>query len=212
MSAAQAACWLGTTRRVAYRRLQALAFAECVTYVRPFDRESGCYLATTAGLAAVRSPLPAPRVDPRSYRHDLGLTWLWLQADARSAGSGRVVSERVMRSQDGRGDGPGWAVGDRAARRGHYPDLVVEQGGRRFAIELELSIKSPRRLDRILTAYVRDSRVERILYFTDRPDVRGAVEAAVRRVRAEELVVVRDFHWDAGSPITEPGVELRAAA
>src|SRR3954469_9692988 len=106
--AGQAQAWLGAGRVVTYRRLQALVSLGLLRHERIFHAQPGVYLATNGGLALCGSPLPRARVDLRCYRHDLGVVWLAL-ALAREWGggeeaSGRVVTEREMRSADGRSE------------------------------------------------------------------------------------------------------------
>lgn len=100
---------LGVSGVVAYRRLRGLVGAGLLSYARIFHAQPGVYRVTEGGLALAGSALPVPRVDLRTYAHDLGVVWLALafEADA-SAGGGMqaVLGERVLRSQDRRaGDG-----------------------------------------------------------------------------------------------------------
>lgn len=62
---------LGLSELVVYRRLRVLRAHGLVDYARPFQREPGVFLITAAGLAPLRSELPAPRLDLRTYRHKL---------------------------------------------------------------------------------------------------------------------------------------------
>ena len=123
--------------------------------VAPDHRAPGC------GPSA--ATLPAPRgFDLATHRHDAGLG----VADAGGAGgalrraSRGVISEREMRSHDGRATDPAPALrGAPAAAPGpggrdrlHYPDMViVTETGHRVAFELELSTKEPDRRERILS-------------------------------------------------------------
>jgi hypothetical protein len=178
--------WLGASEVVAYRRLRGLVRSGLVAYERFFERRPGCYLITSAGLAVIESPVPRPTVDLRCYRHDSAVVWLWLAAGQGKFGAAqRVWSERAMRSHDHRSDPqlPGGPFGvplggyGRDGRpRLHFSDvLVIGQDGRRVALELELTLKSRRRLEGIMGGYAADPRIERVIYQTDCKKVAAAL-------------------------------------
>jgi len=159
---------------------------------------------TRDGLGAIESGIRAQRVDYKTYRHDIGVGWLYLAA--RQGVFGTLTDlrlERELRSADRRGDreGPnagvpaGIGVGaytpdGRPSR--HYPDLLMTTGtGHRVAVELELTAKSSDRLRRIMRAYASDHRVAAVLYLV--PDAQGArrIETAARRAGIASLVHVQ---------------------
>jgi DNA-binding PadR family transcriptional regulator len=155
--ASQVVVWLGASRAVVYRRLSALVEMGLLSHRRVFHGQPGVFAITNGGLAIAESSLPLPRLDLRTYRHDLGCVWLELQIVRRMASGEVVVSEREMRSRDRRAliDGghglfgvelPG--VGPAGQPRLHYPDLTIldADSGRRWAVELELTPKGRRRL------------------------------------------------------------------
>ena len=73
----------------------------------------------------------------------------------------------------------------------HRPDLVIANGERPIAIEVELTPKAPARLKAIVKAWRRARHVERVIYFCPGGPARGAVGRAIRDARAEERVSVR---------------------
>ncbi len=176
--------WLRTSEVVAYRRLKGLVESGLLSYRRIFHARPGCYQATAAGLGVIESPLPRATIDLRTYRHDVGVVWVWLAASNDCFGAyRRVLSERQMRSHDQRreqGDEsfaiPLGSYTPGGQPRLHYPDVLVTQtGGRQIAIELELTLKSRSRLEEILTGYRAQPRIECVLYFTDSATIRTAV-------------------------------------
>lgn len=200
---------------VAYRRLRGLVGAGLLSYARIFHAQPGVYRVTEGGLALAGSALPVPRVDLRTYAHDLGIVWVALAFEADAAASGDVVlSERELRSRDRRaGDGGRARLGVLLAGAGpagrarvHYPDLAILDGeGRRIvAVELELTCKGPRRLERILAAYARDRELQRVIYVTERSVVARAVARAAVRAGAEGVVETRSF----ASCVGEPGTRV----
>jgi hypothetical protein len=110
----------------------------------------------------------------------------------------QIVSERRMRSQDGRADDAKAPFGVRLGAAGrdgrprlHYPDLLlVTDTGHRVAFELELTLKEPRRRERILAAYAADKRIDAVIYLVDQPARRRAMQDSVRRVGIADRVRV----------------------
>jgi hypothetical protein len=78
------------------------------------------------------------------------------------------------------------------ASRTHRPDLVLlpnDAGCLPVAVEVELTVKAPRRLARICRAWARCSSVAGVLYLA--PDrVERALERAIEQARAGEQIVV----------------------
>jgi hypothetical protein len=192
------------------------------------DQPGRCYSITRRGLAAIESDLPAPRFDVRGYRHDLGVAWLWLAAHGGAFGplSG-VFSERRMRSSDAaeehaaRTDGVnretfavrlgGVGVGGR--ERLHYPDLLlVQNDGRRLALELELTPKSRIRRERILAGYAADGRIDGVVYLVERRGVGRGVEASAARLGVAGRVRVQAVRWGAQGRPPAGGVPDRTGA
>jgi hypothetical protein len=182
--ACQVMHWLGAGEVVAYRRLKGLVAGELLSYRRFFHHRPGCYQITRAGLGVIESELPRAQIDLRTYRHDIGVVWVYLAAVNGSCGPyERVLSERHMRAADQRRE-----VGDESfaiplggytpngGARTHYPDVLLTRGdGSRVAVELELTLKSRRRLEAILAGYAGEPRLAHLLYFTDRPAIAQAV-------------------------------------
>ena len=75
----------------------------------------------------------------------------------------------------------------------HRPDLVLwstnSVHARPVAVEVELTIKAPRRLEEICRAWARASHVAGVLYIAP-PSVEPALERAIGSVRAAERIVV----------------------
>ena len=216
MLAAQVALLEGIGIDAARHRLTALTRAGYLTSEQRYVAEPRAYAVTRDGRGAARSDLSQPRkLDPALYAHDVGVTWLTAAARRGLFGElSQVVSERRMRSEDGRGDRGrethgvryigsvgGWAGG---GARLHYPDLtVVAASGQRIAFELELQLKGAARRERILTAYAGDPRFDAVVYLVATPKERRMLEASARRVGLEDRLCVQLFRW---SGDREPGM------
>ncbi len=204
MLASQVQALLGTSDPVTRARLRALSRGGYLTQHRLFHQLPGCYQVTRSGLSAIGSDLPRPRIDLRSYMHDVGLGWLWLSARAGKFGPvAEVLSERQLRSRDGL---PGserdrlavrmFGFGPRGREQLHYPDLLLRTpSGKRIAIELELTGKGRARREKILSGYAADRKIDAVVYLVNRPEVARNVSASARKVGTSELVHVQPFLW-----------------
>jgi hypothetical protein len=188
---------LGVGASSASRRLGALARAGLLAQSRPFDRGPNWYRITRAGLDAISSSLPVPDSRLGQFKHDIGLAWIEIAAHRGSFGPvSEVISERRMRSEDGVWEhatspvdrelqgpphGMRLGLGPRGKERIHYPDMVLGlAGGKRVAVELELTAKSPRRRDEILMAYAAEKRVDAVLYLVETAAMATSIRAAAR--------------------------------
>jgi hypothetical protein len=191
---------LGISDSAAQGRLRALRAGGLLRTRRIFHAQPAAHQITAAGLRAIQSQLPPPRIDLRCYQHDVDLAWLWLAARRGTFGAlAQVLSERQMRSEDGRPEHQGEShgvrlggVGAQGRPRLHYPDLMlVTPAGQRVAVELEFSGKGRFRRERILAGYGADARVDAVLYLVDDPAVARSIQATARRLGISSLVHVQ---------------------
>jgi hypothetical protein len=199
---------LGISAGAASARLRALTNAGYLRRERKLIGP-GCYLIERKGLGAIGSKLPRPRdVDLATYKHDVGLAWLWLAAARGAFGSLQgVVSERQMRSHDGRAEDRSRPLGVRLSGVGphggvrrHYPDLLLQTGtGHRVAIELELTPKSRARRQEILGGYAADARIDAVLYLVEQKSTGRAIARTAAAVGISSLVHVQQVSFGPGS-------------
>jgi DNA-binding MarR family transcriptional regulator len=232
VQSAQIARLLAVSEGAARARLARLAAAGLLRAARPYDRQPRIHQITAAGLRATGSALAPPRLGLALLRHDLGLGWLWPAARDGAFGPLReLYSERAIRSREG---GPGASAppdasapsvaerlavraggyGPRGGRRLHHPDLVfLSAGGRRVAVELELSSKGGARLERIIARYAADPAYDLVIYLTDEPRIAERVRAAARRAGCADLVRVALVEFSPGRlTLGEAQVAVRAPA
>jgi hypothetical protein len=224
---------LGVSPETADRRLRLLSGRGYAVRDPIFEGHPPAVWITRAGLNAIESRLPTPRLDLRGYRHDLALGWLWLAArDGAFGPLDAIHSEREMRSRDRRADraGPEAAgeprfgvglggVGPRGGPLRHYPDLLLHTDrGHTIALELELTPKSTRRLDGIMRGFAGDARIDKVAYLV--PDARlgEKVASAARRAGIRDLVSVQRLvpaspagAPDPGRTVTRPRSAARTA-
>ena len=210
------AALLGTTVEAARLRLARLVRAEYVVKEPLFHRQPAMYLIARDGLGAIGSALPRPRRDIHAYEHDVGVAWLWIAARRGTFGPLReIVGERRMRSHDGARDPDvePFAVklggfGPRGRESLHYPDLLLRAAdGRRVALELELSSKGRRRLERILSGYAADPRIDGVVYLVASASLARSVQGAARRLGIASLVHIQRVRSTVSNPTAAVALE-----
>ena len=136
------------------------------------------------------------KVTPGSVRHwsacaDVAL---WIE---RQWGPDAYISEREVRLAELLAEKPLYSAGvgrtDSEAPLLHRPDLVIVAGERPIAVEVELTAKAPRRLERIVRGWRRSRLVERVLYFAPAGQAFDAVERTIARTHAEDRVELVDL-------------------
>lgn len=177
-------------RRVACRRLGALVDERLLTRRAVLYREPSLYLATAAGLRLCGlQHLGVPRIGAGSFRHACELAGVAVEL-SRGLVGWRLLSERELRAEEARRDRLLGSVRAGEGPRLHRPDLVlVSPTGRVAAVEVELSLKAPRRLEAICAAWAGARHVDSVYYLAGALAVRG-VGRAVARTRAEHTVRV----------------------
>jgi hypothetical protein len=186
-----------TTLASARARLLAAERAQLLSRRHLLTGQPALYTVTPAGLRAsgLRGLDPC-RVSASNARH--------LIACARAAAAlercypgQRVLGERELRREE-REHGAELAsarigMGPDGATVLHRPDLALlpdhPEEGLPVAVEVELSVKTPRRLAAICRAWARCRCVAGVLYLVA-PQVRSALERAVAEAQAGERIVV----------------------
>lgn len=212
----------GARRHTLEGRLRALVRGEYLTSGRVF--QDRYFQVRRGGLAAIGSGLKAPDFKLGSYKHDIGVAWLWLAARGGTFGSIReVIGERRLRSYDGALDHPPEPYGVRLGgfdrygnERLHYPDLLlIDPQGRRLALELELSSKGRAKRELILGGYAADGRVSRVLYLVEANaagrGIRRSVESATRDLGLTDRVRFQLIKEIRVAPAAAPRHRFRAA-
>jgi hypothetical protein len=174
-----------------FNRLDALKRARLLEI--DHDTASRCYSATPRGIREVGRTYAKRKITYDTYRHDVGVAWLWLAARAGSFGPvSETISERAMRSRDYHAGEHGERLAVRlGGGQHHYPDLLLHTpNGKRIAVELELSSKSRTQRERILSAYAIDRRVDAVVYLVENRATGKAIQDSARRAGISSLVHV----------------------
>lgn len=175
---------------------------------RPLTGHPALYTATRCGLrAADVSGLDPCRVSPSSALHLIECARV-AAALERCYPDHRVQGERELRGEErehgGALAGAQLGAGRRGEARRHCPDLVLwpsgPEGGLPVAVEVELTVKAPERLEEICRGWARARWVAGVLYLAS-PDAERALERAIQRAQAQERVVVVPLQALPGRPI-----------
>lgn len=186
---------LGVGQTMAYRRVADCIERGLLERLPLVRSEPSLLRATREGLRFAGLGLPVAVVAPGSVEHWLRCASVGLELEA-DYGPEHVLSERELRLAE-RIESQAIAsarVGElpSGAPRLHRPDLAVLAGERPVAIEVELSPKAPRRLERLIRAWRRASWVAEVRYLCAPGPARRAVERAIHKTRAEGRVRIEE--------------------
>ena len=184
----------GMGRSWAYARLSRQVALGALEEHKVLYRQPGLYVATPDGLRGRGlSRLGVYRVSPGGFVHAREVAAAAAALHFALPGFG-VLAEREMRliESDAGKLLASVKVGELAGGMPalHRPDLAfVNADGRTLAVEVELSVKAPRRLQRICTAYARARHVDHVYYLAE-PAPARAVARAIAETRAESRITV----------------------
>jgi hypothetical protein len=187
----------GTSVASARARAVAAAGDGLLLRRRPLAGEPSLYVITPAGLrAAGLRRLGLCRISPSNSMHMIACAAV---AAALEGGfpDQFLLSERELLCAASAAGGPPACArlsnGPLGSTRLHRPDLALcpsdRAGGLPVAVEVELTIKAPRRLAQICLAWSRARNVAGVVYLAP-PDVQRALERAIDRVHGRDRIVV----------------------
>jgi hypothetical protein len=184
-------------------RLQVLQKAGWLSRKRPLAQQPSLYTASRAGLRiAALLGLDPCRVSASNANHLIVCAWV-AAALERCYPDHAVLGERELRRDERERGAPLASARLGIAPDGgpllHRPDLVLWpeghesedrlEGGLPVAVEVELTVKAPRRLAEICRAWARCRCVAGVLYLAP-PEVRRALDRAIDQAQAGERIAV----------------------
>ena len=187
----------GTSVASARARAAAAEREGLVVRRRPLANEPSLYAITSAGLRMAGLQALGPcRVSPSNAMHAIVSAAVAVALE-RGYPDHRLLSERELRRQESEAGAPIASVrlvgGPLGGQRVHRPDLALcardRDGGVPVAVEVELTIKAPRRLAEICLAWSRARNVAGVVYVTA-PEVQPALERAIDSVAGRDRIVV----------------------
>jgi hypothetical protein len=182
-------------RSWAYARLSSMVAGGLLEQRTLLYRQPGLYIATADGLRwQGLERLGTYRVSPGGFQHAQQVAAAAVALHRTLPADWEISSEREIRLRESDRDEllasakVGELPGGRAAL--HRPDLaLLTPDGNVVAVEVELSVKAPRRLSAICTAWARARHVSGVYYLAP-PAVARAVQRAIAETRTEDRIVV----------------------
>jgi hypothetical protein len=182
-------------RTATYRRLHELVDYGLVRRHRLLYNDSGLLTATAEGLRwADLHRLSPARISLALVPHMIASAALAAELEPQLVHE-RLLSDREHRAAENAGGRPlasAILAPDRSDRPGlHRPDfaLVGADGEWVVAIEIELTLKTRTRLERILRGYLRNRNLRTVRYYAP-PQISEAVQRAARAVGADRLLEI----------------------
>jgi len=178
----------------AYVRLSRLVCDRLLEQKTLLHRKPGLYIATADGLRSCGlERLGLYGISPGGFEHAQEVTSAAVGLH-RGFPGWEILSEREIRAEESdRNELVASAkVGELPDGRPafHRPDLaLVSPEGSVLSVEIELSIKAPRRLAGICRGWARARHVSHVYYFAT-PAVARAVDRAIVETRAEDRITV----------------------
>lgn len=196
-AAAELADVAGLSETAATARLRLMVNDRLVEQVRLLAGEPALWVCTRRGLReAGRAELGVQRVSPAGFIHLRACARVARALERSLGGRFSVHSERELRAWERGGALIASAeLGFGSSPDVHRPDLVCVALARRslpIAVEVELTVKAPQRLQAIVRGWARSRRVAGVVYYATAPAAR-ALERAVERERAAPSVAVLDL-------------------
>ena len=191
------ACRRGVTIASARATLGAAVRARQLTRHRPLTGWPALYTITRAGLrSSALVGIDPARVSPAGAQHMIVCAFAAAALERRYPDQA-VIGERELRRREREAGTPFASVvlrrvGEHGALM-HRPDLVLVPRSNPprppVAVEVELTIKAPRRLAEICRAWARARHVDGVLYLAT-PAVERALDRAIEAARACERIAV----------------------
>jgi hypothetical protein len=182
-------------RWAAYRRLRALAALGLILSDKPFAHSPAALRVTREGARIAAAGLrPAPLVLSQ-LRHTLAVVWLTEYLLAEHPGA-ELTTERELRAHRYRE----LRAGTRESATGRTPDAILRiparsagaQGIATVAVELDLSRKDRRAMERMVHQYDRE-RVDAVWWYVTAGRV-DRIRRLVRELDADDRIEVRAWH------------------
>ncbi len=153
-------------KKLAYRRLNKLLKNNFLEYEWIFQGLPGVYRVTRGGAELSQDHLqPIRKINLATYEHQIQVMNLSLQL--LNEYGGEFVSERDLRHHLGI---------NMNNSKVHVPDGALILGDERIAIEVELSVKSQRRLEKIFRQYRKDFSYQAVWYFCGSQEVKNKLD------------------------------------
>ena len=170
----------------AYRRLRKLRELGLLRSDHTFYLETSVLRLTRSGASLADADVGPARLVLAEVHHSLAVVDLTEQLLSANK-SATLTTERELRVARRRE----MAANTRPIGRGRLPDAVLVKGGKKIAVELDLTTKRANDIERILRRYLQE-RYDEVWWYV-RPKSVQRLRDIVRRNRADDMVTVRSW-------------------
>lgn len=155
-----------------YRRLRLLKKNGYLIHERIFRDSPGVYRPSAKGVEVAGDALGTKKIRLATFHHDMTVVDVALALEENTGGQWRT--ERQIRHALGLA-----GVG----QPGHIPDgILTFADGRKIAVEVELTAKGVRRLEKIMRHYARAAEFKEVWYIAGSAALALKIQAATRRM------------------------------
>ena len=186
MTAYQIRDFMGVSSATAYRRIKKLYDAGYLKRNRVLHNQSRIYWPSSKSILSIQDELKRIKnISLGTFHHDKTLVDLALSLEFKT--NGNYIPERRIRQE-------------RANQTGRVPDGCLRLlNDQKIAIELELSMKSQARIQKIIKSYMTNFDYNEVWYFTNKPSVERALQKhtpknshiKINPIRIEESIYER---------------------
>lgn len=182
VTSAELSLRFGVSEQRINARVRRFVREDLVAVHREHVSQSRAIYLTSRGASVIDQPRRKPPRADTQRRHELAIARLVAEFELHpSAVTARVYTERECRQAEAAGDRR-WSVDvlaeGRTQRR--WPDLVIDFGDRRQAIELELAVKHTVRLRAIIESYQFAYEFDELLWLVEQPALHRRLSLMLR--------------------------------
>jgi hypothetical protein len=192
VTAKQLSVRFGVSEQRVNARVRRLLAAGLLGEHRPHASASRAVYLSAAGAGVMELPRRKPPRADTQRRHELALAAIVADLETNPAwpAGARLLTERECRQAERAGQRR-WSVEmlHDGRRQRRWPDLVIDYGERRRAIELELAVKHTPRLQAIVGAYQLDGAFDEVLWLVEQARLRRRLNEMIANKHSMSSVV-----------------------
>lgn len=161
----------GITKSRGYQIMKRLVNANLVIHEKVFHGAHGIFYVTKLGSECTDLP-PIKNIPKDNYQHQLAIIEMFLKLKDQYPEAEWISERRIKRDKYRKGLG----------KRGHIPDgMLIFPDNKEVAIEIELTLKSKRRLKEIFHTYIACLQIKETWYYCS-PNITERLRKLAERI------------------------------
>jgi len=146
----------GLKKPRSYQVLKRLVVADLINHQRIFCHRHGIFRLTSNGARQFKLPL-LDKIIFSQYEHKMMITEVYLKLSEMYPTANWISERELQHEKFSRGVG----------QRGHLPDgILILPNDKKIVIEVELTLKSEKRITEIFRQFAKDFSIESVWYFS----------------------------------------------